>query len=125
MGARLLVRALRDPAAIEDCDWAGLISAARAEQLIGSLAFRVEGGALHQDQRDFEGLERAAGHFGFPERLGAGLGRIAPGGLENSFDAGGDGLSFHAEGEAADQLLGAGGADQAGPVAIADASRIA
>jgi hypothetical protein len=41
--ARLLVRALRDPASIEECDWAGLISAARAEQLIGSLAYRMEG----------------------------------------------------------------------------------
>jgi len=41
--ARLLVRALRDPDSVRDCDWAGLISAARAEQLIGSLAFRMEG----------------------------------------------------------------------------------
>jgi hypothetical protein len=56
--ARLLVRALRDPAAIGDCDWAGLISAARAEQLIGSLAFRMEGrpvppriAALFEDAR--------------------------------------------------------------------------
>ena len=45
-GARLLVRALRDPASIGACDWAGLISAARAEQLIGSLAFRMEGMSL-------------------------------------------------------------------------------
>jgi hypothetical protein len=42
-GARLLVRALRDPAGISDCDWNSLISAARAEQLIGSLAFRMDG----------------------------------------------------------------------------------
>lgn len=42
MNARLLVRALRDPASIGDCDWPGLISAARAEQVIGSLAFRME-----------------------------------------------------------------------------------
>jgi hypothetical protein len=41
--ARLLVRALRDPASVGECDWAGLVSAARAEQLIGSLAFRMEG----------------------------------------------------------------------------------
>jgi hypothetical protein len=41
--ARLLVRALRDPGGIHECDWAGLVSAARAEQLIGSLAFRMEG----------------------------------------------------------------------------------
>jgi len=39
--ARLLVRALRDPASLGDCDWNGLISVARAEQLIGSLAFRM------------------------------------------------------------------------------------
>jgi hypothetical protein len=43
MNATLLVRALRDPASVADCDWPGLISAARAEQLIGSLAFRMEG----------------------------------------------------------------------------------
>jgi hypothetical protein len=42
-GARLLVRALRDPDSVRDCDWMGLVSAARAEQLIGSLAFRMEG----------------------------------------------------------------------------------
>jgi hypothetical protein len=41
--ARLLVRALRDPGSVRDCDWAGLISAARAEQLIGSLAYRMAG----------------------------------------------------------------------------------
>jgi len=44
--ARLLVRALGDPASVRACDWAGLISAARAEQLIGSLAFRMEGQAV-------------------------------------------------------------------------------
>ncbi len=44
MSARLLVRALRDPASLRpDCDWTGLIAAARAEQLVGSLAFRLEG----------------------------------------------------------------------------------
>jgi len=42
-GAALLVRALRDPGSVGECDWAGLVSAARAEQLIGSLAFRMEG----------------------------------------------------------------------------------
>jgi len=41
--ARLLVQALRDPGSVRNCDWAGLISAARAEQLIGSLAFRMAG----------------------------------------------------------------------------------
>ena len=44
--ARLLVQALREPESVRDCDWAGLISAARAEQLIGSLAFRMEGREL-------------------------------------------------------------------------------
>jgi hypothetical protein len=40
----LLVRALRDPASLgADTDWSGLISAARAEQLTGSLAARLEG----------------------------------------------------------------------------------
>jgi hypothetical protein len=44
--ARLLVRALRDPASIGECDWSALIAAARAEQLIGSLAFRLQGRAV-------------------------------------------------------------------------------
>jgi hypothetical protein len=45
--AALLVRALRDPGSLgEGCDWTALISAARAEQLVGSLAFRLEGLAL-------------------------------------------------------------------------------
>jgi len=39
--ARLLVQVLRDPASAGECDWSGLVSAARAEQLIGSLAFRM------------------------------------------------------------------------------------
>jgi len=47
MSARLLVQALRDPGSLKaDCDWTGLIAAARAEQLIGSLAFRLEGQKL-------------------------------------------------------------------------------
>ncbi|HEV2818223.1 MAG TPA: nucleotidyltransferase family protein [Allosphingosinicella sp.] len=45
-GARSLVRALRDPGSVGACDWNGLVSAARAEQLIGSLAFRMEGRKL-------------------------------------------------------------------------------
>ncbi|HWT13803.1 MAG TPA: nucleotidyltransferase family protein [Allosphingosinicella sp.] len=45
-GAALLVRALRDPDGLGDCDWNALIASARAEQLIGSLAFRLEGRAL-------------------------------------------------------------------------------
>ena len=40
---RLLVGALRDPASTQGCDWQALIAAARAEQLLGSLAFRLEG----------------------------------------------------------------------------------
>ena len=44
MNGRLLVRALRDPASLGPrTDWSGLISAARAEQLTGSLAMRLEG----------------------------------------------------------------------------------
>jgi hypothetical protein len=47
MSAALLVRALREPASVAGgCDWTALISAARAEQLIGTLAFRLEGLAL-------------------------------------------------------------------------------
>jgi hypothetical protein len=42
-GGRLLVSALCDPDKVGDCDWGALISAARAEQLIGSLAFRMAG----------------------------------------------------------------------------------
>ncbi|PWG01380.1 nucleotidyltransferase domain-containing protein [Sphingosinicella humi] len=44
--ARLLVRALRDPADVLDLDaagWTALLAAARAESLIGSLAHRLEG----------------------------------------------------------------------------------
>jgi len=41
--AGLLVQALRDPASLADPDWSGLIAAARAEQLLGSLAVRLEG----------------------------------------------------------------------------------
>ncbi|OAN57845.1 MULTISPECIES: nucleotidyltransferase domain-containing protein [unclassified Sphingobium] len=45
MSAVLLVRALRDPAAVAGLDatgWNGLIAAARAERLIGTLAHRLE-----------------------------------------------------------------------------------
>ncbi len=47
--ARLLVRALRDPdglGLLSAGDWSALVAAARAEQLIGSLAFRLEGRPL-------------------------------------------------------------------------------
>ncbi|MGE3870740.1 MAG: nucleotidyltransferase family protein [Pseudorhodoplanes sp.] len=40
--ARRLVRALRDPATAASGDWSSLIAAARAEQLLGSLAFRLQ-----------------------------------------------------------------------------------
>ncbi len=40
--ARLLVHALRAPGTLCDPDWSALIAAARAEQLIGSLAYRLE-----------------------------------------------------------------------------------
>lgn len=46
MSARLLVRALRDAAmvaALDAAGWNGLIAAARAERLIGTLAYRLEG----------------------------------------------------------------------------------
>jgi hypothetical protein len=64
-GAKSLVRALRDPASLRDPDWAGLISAARAEQLIGSLAFRMDGqkmparvASLFEDARRDSGYQR-------------------------------------------------------------------
>jgi len=41
--ARLLVRALRDPDSVRTCDWSALLTAARAEKLLSSLAFRLEG----------------------------------------------------------------------------------
>ena len=44
--ARLLVHALRDPRGTQIVDWNALIGAARAEQLIGSLAQRMEGRAV-------------------------------------------------------------------------------
>ena len=61
-GARDLARALRDPAALGEVDWNALIAAARAEQLIGSLAFRLQGRNLparveaifESARRDFE-----------------------------------------------------------------------
>jgi len=44
MNGALLVRALRDPASLgPETDWTGLISIARAEQLTGSLAARLDG----------------------------------------------------------------------------------
>ena len=47
--ARLLVQALREPASVQDLperDWTALIAVARAESLIGSLAYRPDGLSL-------------------------------------------------------------------------------
>ena len=49
MSARLLVLALRDPGSVgvlDSAGWNGLIAAARAERLIGTLAHRLEGIAV-------------------------------------------------------------------------------
>ncbi|MGK2912055.1 MAG: nucleotidyltransferase domain-containing protein [Sphingobium sp.] len=46
MSAALLIQALRDPASVaglSGAQWNGLIAAARAERLIGTLAYRLEG----------------------------------------------------------------------------------
>jgi hypothetical protein len=69
--ARLLVRALADPsgtASLDDEQWTALIAIARAESLIGSLAFRLEGqpaptriaGVLEAARRDAEQARRQA-----------------------------------------------------------------
>jgi hypothetical protein len=60
MSAALLVRALREPASLRpDSDWTGLISAARAEQLIGSLAFRLQGQELPERVERAVAMHRA------------------------------------------------------------------
>ncbi|MGE0179993.1 MAG: nucleotidyltransferase family protein [Sphingomonas sp.] len=83
--ARLLVRVLRDPATAAGCDWTALIGTARAEQLLGSLACRLEGSdvpapvaAILQDARrdadhartqalwEAEMARRATAHLGVP-----------------------------------------------------------
>ena len=49
MSAMLLVRALRDPASVQGLgsgEWNALVSMARAEQLIGTLAHRLNGLSL-------------------------------------------------------------------------------
>ncbi|MEC3910649.1 nucleotidyltransferase family protein [Sphingobium sp. CR2-8] len=54
MSAALLVRALRDPAWVAALDaegWNGLLAAARAERLIGTLAYRLEGVVVPQAVR--------------------------------------------------------------------------
>ena len=62
MSARLLVQALRDPASLPpDCDWTALIAAARAEQLVGSLAFRLEGQEVPERVERLLAMHRADG----------------------------------------------------------------
>ncbi len=69
--ALLLVQALREPAsvaALPERDWTALIAVARAESLMGSLAYRVEGtdlpprleGLLEDARRDSEQARRQA-----------------------------------------------------------------
>jgi Uncharacterised nucleotidyltransferase len=58
--ARLLVRALRDPASLAtDSDWTGLIAAARAEQLIGTLAHQLSGAAVPERVARLLAMHRA------------------------------------------------------------------
>jgi hypothetical protein len=60
MSARLLVQALREPQSVASgCDWTGLISAARAEQLIGTLAHRLEAVAVPERVADLLAMHRA------------------------------------------------------------------
>jgi hypothetical protein len=60
MSAAVLVRALREPEALgSDVDWTGLISAARAEQLIGTLAYRLEGAAVPERIEGLLAMHRA------------------------------------------------------------------
>ncbi|MET0137063.1 MAG: hypothetical protein ABW192_01620, partial [Sphingobium sp.] len=54
MSARLLVQVLRDPvsaAGLDVAGWNGLIAAARAERLIGTLAHRLEDMAVPERAR--------------------------------------------------------------------------
>jgi hypothetical protein len=57
--AELLVRVLREPAAAEGCDWTALIAAARAEQLIGSLAYRLQGQPVPERVEQLLAMHRA------------------------------------------------------------------
>lgn len=60
MSARLLVQALRDPASLRpDCDWTGLICAARAEQIVGTLAWRLKDAAVPERVADLMAMHRA------------------------------------------------------------------
>ncbi len=62
--ARLLARILADPAAAgEGVDWTSLLSVARAESLLGSLAFRLDGLALPAKvERLLEAAQRDSEH---------------------------------------------------------------
>ena len=60
MSAKLLVQALRAPGSLgPECDWTGLIAAARAEQLIGTLAFRLQGLELPERVAGLLAMHRA------------------------------------------------------------------
>jgi hypothetical protein len=60
VSAALLVQALREPASLpRDCDWTGLISAARAEQLVGTLAFRLQDSVVPQRVERLLAMHRA------------------------------------------------------------------
>ncbi|MCP3731730.1 nucleotidyltransferase family protein [Sphingomonas sp. MG17] len=63
MSGALLARALREPQSVEALDgagWTALLAAARAEQLIGSLAWRVDGLAMPDAARRVLADARAA-----------------------------------------------------------------
>lgn len=58
--ATLLVRAMRAPETLPaDTDWTALISAARAEQMIGSLAFRLAGATVPERVAGLLAMHRA------------------------------------------------------------------
>ncbi len=60
MSARLLVQALRAPESLTaEADWTGLIAAARAEQLVGTLAFRLENSTMPAEVARLLAMHRA------------------------------------------------------------------
>ena len=70
-----------------DCDWNGLISAARAEQLIGSLAFRMEGRPVPaRVAAIFEAARRDAAPGAHPGALGGGDGAPRAGAARRAGD---------------------------------------
>ena len=84
--AKILIRALRDPASVGELDtagWTALLTIARAEQLIGSLAHRLDGlpmpasaAAILADARDAaeQGRMRALWEAEMAQRALAGVG---------------------------------------------------